>query len=114
DPLEGNFEGIGIEFRIKDDTVMVVRALGSGPSEKAGIMAGDRIVKVNGRDITGKTTNNDSVVSLLKGPKGTTVTISVKRLQEKKLIDFTIQRDKIPLYSVEASYMMDDTIGYIK
>lgn len=114
DPLEGNFEGIGIEFRIKDDTVMVVRALGSGPSEKVGIMAGDRIVKVEGNDITGKTITNDTVIKLLKGPKGTTVNIAVKRQQEKKLLDFTIQRDKIPLYSVDASYMMDDTIGYIK
>lgn len=114
DPLEGNFEGIGIEFRIQDDTVTVVRALGGGPSEKLGIMAGDRIVQVEGDDITGDKIDNQKVVKLLKGPKGSTVNIKVKRKKEKKLLDFAIQRDEIPLYSLEADYMLTDEIGYIK
>lgn len=114
DPLEGNFEGIGIEFRIQDDTVTVVRALGGGPSEKLGIMAGDRIVQVEGEDITGKKIDNQKVVKLLKGPKGSTVNIKVKRKKEPNLLDFAIQRDEIPLYSIEADYMLTDEIGYIK
>lgn len=114
DPLEGNFEGIGIEFRIQEDTVTVVRALGGGPSEKLGIMAGDRIVQVEGEDITGNKIDNQKVIKLLKGPKGSTVNIKVKRKKEKKLLDFAIQRDEIPLYSLEADYMLTDQIGYIK
>jgi len=114
DPLEGNFEGIGIEFRIKDDTVMVVRTIGGGPSEKIGIMAGDRIVSVEKEDITGKEIDNDKVVKLLKGPKGSVVNIRVKRAADSPLLDFSIQRDEIPLYSVESSYLIDDKVGYVK
>jgi len=114
DPLEGNFEGIGIEFRIQDDTVTVVRALGGGPSEKLGIMAGDRIVEVEGEDITGNKIDNQKVVKLLKGPKGSTVNIKIKRKKQKELLDFAIQRDEIPIYSLEADYMLTDKIGYIK
>ena len=79
DPLEGNFDGIGIEFRIQEDTVIVVRAIGGGPSEKLGIQSGDRIVAVNQEDITGKEINNQKVVKLLKGPKGTEVNVTVRR-----------------------------------
>lgn len=114
DPLEGNFEGIGIEFRIQEDTVVVVRALAGGPSEKLGIQAGDRIVKVEGEDITGKTINNTRVVKLLKGPKGSTVEVSIYRDQEEELLDFSIKRDEIPLHSVEVSYMLNQDIGFIK
>jgi carboxyl-terminal processing protease len=114
DPLEGNFEGIGIEFRIQEDTVIVVRALGGGPSEQLGIAAGDRIVKVEGEDITGTSINNQKVVKLLKGPKGSIVNVNIKRSGNKELLDFSIQRDEIPLYSVEASYMITDEIGYVK
>lgn len=114
DPLEGNFEGIGVEFRIQEDTVTIVQALGGGPSEKLGIMAGDRIVEVEGEDVTGKKINNQKVIKLLKGPKGTTVNISVKRKGFKELIDFAIERDKIPVYSVEADYMVTDKVGYVK
>ena len=114
DPLEGNFEGIGIEFRIQEDTVVVVRALAGGPSEKLGIQAGDRIVKVEGEDITGETINNTRVVKLLKGPKGSKVRVSIYRDQQTELLDFKIKRDEIPLHSVEASYMVNDEVGYIK
>ncbi|MEQ8625349.1 MAG: S41 family peptidase [Vicingaceae bacterium] len=114
DPLEGNFEGIGVEFRIQQDTVVVIQPIGGGPSEKVGIRAGDRIVKVEGEDITGEKINNKRVVKLLKGPKGTTVNVKVKRRNEPQLIDFAIQRDEIPFYSVEASYMANSEVGYIK
>ena len=113
DPLEGNFEGIGIEFRIRKDTVIVVRALAGGPSEKLGIMAGDRIVKVDGEDITGKEISNSKVIKLLKGPKGSEVKVGILR-KGKKMLNFTIQRDEIPLYSVEAAYMLTNQVGYIK
>jgi len=114
DPLEGNFEGIGIEFRIQNDTVMVVQPIGGGPSEKVGIQAGDRIVKVEREDITGTDINNRKVVSLLKGPKGTKVNLSIKRRGIRDLIDFGIVRDKIPLHSIEAGYMLNQSIGYVK
>ncbi len=114
DPLEGNFEGIGVEFRIQQDTVIVIQPVGGGPSEKLGIRAGDRIVKVEGEDITGKKINNKRVIKLLKGPKGTTVNIEIKRNLEKDLIAFAIQREEIPFYSVDASYMVNSDIGYIK
>lgn len=114
DPLEGNFEGIGIEFRIQEDTVMVVQPIGGGPSEKVGIQAGDRIIAVEGEDITGKEINNRKVIKLLKGPKGTEVNVSIKRNKQPELIDFAIQRDKIPLHSIDAAYMIDSQVGYIK
>lgn len=114
DPLEGNFDGIGIEFRIQEDTVIVVRAIGGGPSEKLGIQSGDRIVAVNQEDITGKEINNQKVVKLLKGPKGTEVNVTVRRNGMEELIDFKITRDQIPLNSVDASFLLDGDVGYIK
>ncbi len=114
DPLEGNFEGIGIEFRIQEDTIVVAKPVSGGPSEKIGLLAGDRIVTVDGKDITGSTLNNHKVMKLLKGPKGSTVSIGIKRKAIKKLIDFEIERDEIPIYSVESAYMVNKDIGYIK
>jgi len=114
DPLEGEFDGIGIEFRIQEDTITVVQALAGGPSEELGIMAGDRIVAVDGDDVTGQTINNSRVVKLLKGPKGTTVNVLIKRKGTADPIDFAIRRDKIPVYSVEAEYMINETTGYVK
>ena len=114
DPLEGEFDGIGVEFRIQGDTITVVQALAGGPSEELGIMAGDRIIEVDEENVTGKTINNQKVVKLLKGPKGTTVNVGIKRKGEKKLLDFAIRRDKIPVYSVEAEYMIDEKTGYVK
>lgn len=112
--LQGNFEGIGIEFNIFKDTLSVVAPLSGGPSEQAGLMAGDKIVKVNGEDITGKTLTNRKVHDYLRGAKGTEVILSVKRKNNQELIDFKIIRDKIPQYSVDAAYMIDAEIGYIK
>lgn len=114
DPLEGNFEGIGIEFRIQEDTVVVAKPVPGGPSEKLGVLSGDRIVKVNGDDITGPTLNNMKVMKLLKGPKGSEVEIGIKRRGIDKLVSVSIERDQIPIYSVESSYMIDSEIGYIK
>ena len=114
DPLEGEFEGIGVEFRIQEDTVVVVKPIPGGPSEKMGVLAGDRIVEVEGEDITGEDISNKKVMSLLKGPKGTAVNIGVKRKGVENLIPIKINRDKIPIFSVESSYMVDDTVGYVK
>lgn len=114
DPLEGNFEGIGVEFKIKDDTVMVVATIANGPSEKLGMQAGDRIVKVDTVEIAGKGITNEDVIKLLKGPRGTKVNVYVKRRQTKKPIHFAIIRDQIPIFSVDAPYMINKNTGYIK
>jgi carboxyl-terminal processing protease len=114
DPLEGNFDGIGVEFRITDDTIMIVNPIGGGPSEKLGIMAGDRIVKVDTSLVAGVGVDNQRVMKLLKGPKGTKVNVSIHRPGTIKLIDFTITRDEIPLHSVESAYMLNNEVGYIK
>lgn len=114
DPIEGSFEGIGVEFRIKDDTVMVVAAIANGPSEKLGIQAGDRIIKVDTVNIAGKNISNNDVIKLLKGPRGTKVNVFIKRRGTKNLLKFAIVRDEIPIYSVDAPYMIDDNVGYVK
>ncbi|MCP4121104.1 MAG: S41 family peptidase [Bacteroidetes bacterium] len=112
--MRGNFEGIGIEFFIVDDTIMVVTPLSGGPSEALGILSGDRIVMIGDSLVAGNGITNAKVVKMLKGPKGTKVTVSIKRSSVKELLDFTIQRDKIPIVSVDVGYMVDDEIGYIK
>jgi len=114
EPLQGNFEGIGISFNILDDTIFVVNPISGGPSEQVGILAGDRIVLINGENVAGKGIKTPDVYAKLRGKKGTQVTVSILRRPEKNLIDFTITRDKIPLYSIDASYMIDEKIGYIK
>jgi len=112
--LRGNFEGIGIEFSIFQDTLVVVAALSGGPSEAVGLRTGDRIVKVDGENIAGIGLRNSEVTKKLKGPKGTEVKIEVVRRDAKRPINFTIIRDKIPQSSVDASYMVNDQVGYIK
>ena len=112
--LQGNFEGIGVEFNIFQDTIVVVTPLSGGPSEALGIMSGDQIIKIDGKEVAGVGFTNRDVQKHLKGPKGSKVTVSVKRGNKKSLIDFEIIRDKIPTTSVDASYMIDDKIGYIK
>jgi len=114
EPLVGSFEGIGVSFQIYKDTILVIAPIIGGPSEKLGIMAGDKIVKIDGEDATGKKINNKYVMDHLRGKKGTKVTVSIKRDHMKELIDFTITRDKIPLTSIDATYMADPKIGYIK
>jgi len=116
EPLEGNFEGIGIQFSILNDTLMIVAVISGGPSERVGLMAGDRILYVDTTNIAGVGLTNQTVQKLLRGKKGTVVNVKVMRNGDKDLLDFKITRDKIPIYSVDASYMVDkkEKIGYIK
>ena len=114
DPLLGSFEGIGVQFRVVEDTVTIVNTIKGGPSERVGIMAGDRIVYVDDSLIAGIHIKNESVMRLLKGPKGTRVQVRVSRRGEPDLVEFTIIRDVIPTYSVDIAYMLDDATGYIK
>lgn len=114
EPLNGNFEGVGIQFNIFRDTIMVVSPIAGGPSEKLGIMAGDRIVTVDGEVVAGTGVTNADVQRLLKGPKGTKVTVGIKRGNDSELLIFEIIRDKIPIYSVDAAFMVAPEIGYIK
>jgi len=114
EPLQGNFDGIGIQFNMLSDTLYVVQAIPGGPSEKVGIRAGDRIIQVNDTVIAGVNMRNSDVMSRLRGTKGTVVNIKVLRNNDPKLLNFRIVRDKIPIYSLDASYMVDETTGYIK
>lgn len=114
EPLEGNFEGIGIQFQIIKDTIVVISPIVGGPSEKLGIRAGDKIITVEGEKIAGVGIKNNDVSKKLRGHKGTKVNVGIKRNGNKELLDFTITRDKIPIYSVDASYMITPEIGYIK
>lgn len=112
--LTGNFSGIGIQFNVPNDTVVVINVVPGGPSERAGLLSGDRIITVNGENIAGVKMNQDSIVKRLKGPRGTTVKIGVKRDDLEELVPFTIKRDNIPVKTVDVSYMINDTLGYIK
>jgi carboxyl-terminal processing protease len=112
--LEGEFEGIGIEFNIIKDTIYVVAPLSGGPSEEVGLQSGDKIVKVDGDVVAGTGIDNRDVFDLLRGKKGTEVKVGIKRKGAKDLLNFTIIRDKIPQESVDASYMVNNEIGYIK
>lgn len=112
--LEGNFEGIGISFNIFHDTLMVMTTIPGGPSEKVGLHPGDRIVKVNGKNIAGTGLKNQEVFGLLRGDKGTSVNLTILRSGEKKPLDFTIIRDKIPIYSLDAAFLLNKETGYIK
>ncbi len=113
-PLKGNFEGVGVRFQILNDTLMVVNAIAGGPSEKVGVSAGDKIIKIDQELVAGVGLSNTGVRNRLLGKKGTKVIMTILRDGEGDLIDFEITRDKIPIYSVDASYMIDDEIGYIK
>lgn len=110
--LSGNFEGIGITFNVPNDTAIVLNPILGGPSEKAGLLQGDRIVKVDEKVVAGVRMPQDSMIRLMKGPKGTKVKITVNR--NGTLIPFDIIRDKIPVHCVDASFMIDETTGYIK
>ncbi len=114
EPLVGSFEGIGVTFQIFKDTILVVAPVIGGPSDKLGILAGDKIVKIDGEDATGEKIDNKYVMDRLRGKKGTKVDVSIKRGKRKNLLDFTIVRDKIPLTSIDATYMVDPKVGYIK
>lgn len=114
EPLQGNFEGIGISFNILNDTIFVISPISGGPSEKVGLLAGDRIIKVDNKNVAGIGISNNDVFSLLRGNKGTRVNVSVMRRNASELIDFEIIRDKIPIFSIDASFKVKDDIGYIK
>jgi carboxyl-terminal processing protease len=114
EPLEGSFEGVGVQFNILEDTIVVVHVIIGGPSQKVGIMDGDKIVTINGENVGGIGIDNAGVFKRLRGPKGTEVTVGVKRNGEPELLEFLIVRDKIPLYALDASYMIDKKTGYIK
>jgi carboxyl-terminal processing protease len=112
--MEGEFEGIGVSFNVLDDTIYIIRAIPGGPSERVGVLAGDRIVKVEGKNVAGIGITTRDVQGLLKGEKGSRVEISVKRRNRQELLDFSITRDKIPVNSLDAAYMVNERIGYVK
>ncbi|MBO4741693.1 MAG: S41 family peptidase [Bacteroidales bacterium] len=112
--LEGNFEGIGIMFNLQDDTILVIQTLNGGPSEKAGIMAGDRIITVNDSVVAGKGISNEDVIHLLKGKKGTKVRLGIKRSGVPKLLNYTLKRDVITTNSVSYKGMVAPEVGYVK
>lgn len=112
--LEGAFEGVGIQFSIMNDTIMVISTVSGGPSEKQGIRAGDRIVTVDGKNVAGIGIQNDEVMKLLRGKKKTDVTIGIMRQGFPQITDYIVTRDVIPTYTVDIAYMVDPQTGYIK
>ena len=114
DPLLGKFEGIGVSFRIEKDTITVISPLKGGPSEKVGIMAGDRIIFIEDTLVAGVEVTNRDAMRKLKGDKGTKVRVKILRRGVDGLIDFTITRDVIPTYSLDIAYMLDEKIGFIR
>jgi carboxyl-terminal processing protease len=114
EPLEGNFEGIGIQFNILNDTIFVISPIAGGPSESVGILAGDKIIMVDEKNVAGIGITNEDVFGLLRGKKGTKVTVTIQRRNVKKNLEFNIIRDKIPIFSIDASYMLNNSAGYIK
>ena len=114
DDLRGSFSGVGIEFTIRQDTLHVQQVINNGPAERAGVIAGDKIVKVDDKPFTGKTLTNEVAMHTLKGPKDTKVKLGIMRYGEKKIRNITVTRGEIPTKSVTAVYMLDDKTGYIR
>ena len=114
EPLQGNFEGIGVQFNMIEDTLVVIQPVKNGPSEAAGIMSGDRIITVNDTTIAGVKMDRTEIMKRLRGPKGTQVHIGIVRRGVAKVMPFTIKRDKIPVVSLDAAYMLTPTIGLIR
>lgn len=112
--MEGNFEGVGIEFNLLNDTISVVAVIAGGPSEKSGILPGDKIVKIDGEAASGVKIDNGGVIKKLRGKRGTSVKVDIERKGSADLLAFEIIRDQIPLYSVDASFMLDTETGYVK
>lgn len=112
--IKGSFSGIGVSFTIQEDTIHIINVIKGGPSEKVGLLAGDRIVTIDGEEFVGKEITSEESMKRLKGEKGTEVKLGIKRMGEKELLDFTIIRGDIPIHSVEASYMITPELGYIK
>jgi len=114
EPLQGNFDGIGIQFNMLTDTLYIIQVIPGGPSQKVGLMAGDRIIQVNDTVIAGVSMKTNDIMKRLRGPKGTEVRVKVLRNKNPELLEFKIIRDKIPVYSLDAAYMVDKATGYIK
>jgi carboxyl-terminal processing protease len=114
EPLQGNFEGIGISFNMITDTILVINTIHGGPSEKAGLEPGDKIIYVNDSLVAGMKISEDGVMKLLKGPRGTIVKLKILRRNHKELLPYEITRDKIPIFSVDVAYMVNSNTGYIK
>ena len=114
EPLQGEFSGVGIQFNMNKDTLYVIQTIPGGPSERVGVLAGDRIIYVNDTTIAGVKMKNSDIQKRLRGKKGTNVTIKVKRPGVKDLITFRITRDNIPLHSIDAKYMLDERTGYLR
>ena len=112
--LLGNFEGIGISFNMLTDTILVISTIPGGPSEKLGLMAGDKILYVNDSLVAGKGISDEKIVEMLKGPRGTVVKVKILRKGHKELLSFDITRDKIPIYSVDVAYMINNNTGFIR
>ncbi len=110
--LEGNFDGIGVTFNVPEDTAIIISVIAGGPSERAGLMSGDRIIAVDGRNVAGVRINQDSLVGMLKGVSGTSVHLDIMR--DSEMVEFDVTRDKIPVKSIDVAYMIDDTTGYMK
>lgn len=114
EPLEGNFDGIGVQFNMATDTLFIIQPVSGGPSEKAGILAGDRIIEVNDTVIAGVKMSTDEIMRRLRGPKGTKVKLEIMRRGVDGLLTFNVKRDKIPVYSLDAAYMANKSVGYIR
>lgn len=114
EPLQGNFEGIGISFSTLSDTIIIINTIANGPSEKAGLLAGDKIIYVNDSLIAGRGISDESIMSMLKGPRGTKVKVRIQRKTQDSLLTFNITRDKIPLVSLDVAYMVNQNTGFIK
>ena len=114
EPLQGNFEGIGVQFNMAEDTLLVIQPVTNGPSEKVGIIAGDRIVKVNDTIIAGVKMPKEEIMKRLRGPKGTQVVLAIVRRGIKDTLTFNVIRDKIPIHTIDAAYMVRPKVGYIR
>lgn len=112
--MQGSFEGIGVQFNILDDTLMVIQTVAKGPSEKVGVMAGDRIISVNDTAIAGVKMKQEEIMSRLRGPKGSIARLGIKRQGVKETVYFNVKRDKIPVHTLDAAYMVTPTIGLIR
>ena len=114
EPLQGTFDGIGVQFNMVDDTLLVIQPVSKGPSEKVGIIAGDRIISVNDTAIAGVKMNKEDIMKRLRGPRGTTVKLGIVRRGIEEVLYFTVKRDKIPVKSIDAVYMIRPKVGYIR
>lgn len=112
--LDGNFDGIGVEFNIQNDTIYIVSAIVGGPSEALGIQSGGRIVSIEGKNVAGTGMTNEKVMKSLRGPKGTTVNVGIIQRGEKKAKEYPIKRAAIPIFSLDAAYMVNSQVGYVK